>query len=356
VNTIELERKRYFDYLRVFASFAVVLLHIVASSMWSVPIGSFGWNAFNLMNSGVRWCVPVFVMISGALFLDPNRKQSIKKLYTHNIIRLLSALVFWCVVHAIETYCRSGEIKKSIQILITGQTHMWYLFMAMGLYIITPLVRKITESATLTKYFLLVGIVFTFLIPRTLNFISLLRIPDEYGILSNLSSANSKVNFNFTKGYVFYYVLGYYLSQNEIKPTVRKIIYCVGCLSVLVIANLTLWRSTVNGKIDETFYGNMTVLVLLSSVAVFTFGKYVLGAIKSKRINNLISLLARHSFGCYLVHLLVRNVFRYEFNMMANVKTEPIMTVVVLCLCTIVFSYLVSMMISKLGKWTRYII
>ena len=77
------QRVVYFDALRVFASLAVMVLHLAAQHWADVPVDSGAWRAFNGWNSAVRWCVPVFVMISGALFLE--RPIPLKKLCSRSM-------------------------------------------------------------------------------------------------------------------------------------------------------------------------------------------------------------------------------------------------------------------------------
>lgn len=62
------KRITYLDYLKVFATFAVIILHVVAQNWYITDVNSFGWKTLNVYSSMVRWAVPVFVMISGSLF------------------------------------------------------------------------------------------------------------------------------------------------------------------------------------------------------------------------------------------------------------------------------------------------
>ena len=83
----------YLDYLRVLATLAVFLLHISSQNWKNTDVNTFQWQIFNFTDSISRWCVAVFVMISGALFLG--RRHSIKKIYTKYIFRLVTAALFW---------------------------------------------------------------------------------------------------------------------------------------------------------------------------------------------------------------------------------------------------------------------
>ena len=67
----------YFDFLRIFATLAVMVLHVAAQNWYSTSVSSFEWQTFNFFNSIVRWGVPIFVMISGALFLNERETHTI---------------------------------------------------------------------------------------------------------------------------------------------------------------------------------------------------------------------------------------------------------------------------------------
>ena len=74
------QRVIYLDYLRIAATFCVVVLHISGQNWYTTSVNSFEWNVLNFYDSIVRWVVPIFVMISGALFLDNEKELSVNKL------------------------------------------------------------------------------------------------------------------------------------------------------------------------------------------------------------------------------------------------------------------------------------
>ena len=87
-NTSE-KRMLHYDLLRILAAFSVVMLHSASQFWYTLPVTDKDWLIMNSYDSLVRFGVPVFVMISGALFLSDDKKTDIKRLYTHNILRLL---------------------------------------------------------------------------------------------------------------------------------------------------------------------------------------------------------------------------------------------------------------------------
>lgn len=110
------QRIIYFDVLRIAATLGVMLLHI-SSQNWSVTnVTSFQWQTFNFFDSIVRWTVPIFVMISGALFLD--RDISIGKIFKNNIFRIITAFLF-------GQYYTPGLASRREQVL-KKPVYKWY--------------------------------------------------------------------------------------------------------------------------------------------------------------------------------------------------------------------------------------
>lgn len=91
----------YMDFLRVISMFAVIILHTASSKINSVDICGLNWQVLNFFDSATRWCVPIFVMISGILFLNPKKEISIGNIYKKYIPRLLVILFAWNFLYAI---------------------------------------------------------------------------------------------------------------------------------------------------------------------------------------------------------------------------------------------------------------
>ena len=73
--------------------FAVIVLHVSAGDRLQLSTESFEWQVHNIFNACSRWCVPVFVMISGAFFLDPAKEIPTQRIFRKYIPRRLIALV-----------------------------------------------------------------------------------------------------------------------------------------------------------------------------------------------------------------------------------------------------------------------
>ena len=88
----------YLEVLRVVSALAVVALHL-SSMNWYGYIGSFNWIVFTIIVGVMRFGVPVFFMISGALFLREDKEIVIKRMYTKYIFRMLVFLIFWAFIY-----------------------------------------------------------------------------------------------------------------------------------------------------------------------------------------------------------------------------------------------------------------
>lgn len=116
-NPFLTKRTWYYDALRIVAAFAVILIHTSSQNWESTDVHSPEWNIFNICDSIARWAVPVFTMISGALFLNGN--HSLEKIYKKNMFRIIIAFGFWSLIYGIVDYVstRRGGGKKLFHML-----------------------------------------------------------------------------------------------------------------------------------------------------------------------------------------------------------------------------------------------
>lgn len=152
---MEKRRLPYLDALRVLGAFFVVMVHVTSAGMHLCEPGTGAWRANTLINSLCHWAVPVFFMISGALFLDPRQEISVRKLYRKNLLRIVLCIGVWGFLYSLlDQYVYGTLSVKSIWIaaygILTNQTgyHLWFLYTLGMLYIAVPLFRLLTAHAT----------------------------------------------------------------------------------------------------------------------------------------------------------------------------------------------------------------
>ncbi len=335
-------RTLYLDILRIAATLFVVFFHQTGvAENPNIP-----WSEnFSIACQGItRWIVPIFVMISGALFLDNSKPLSIKKLYTKNIFRIVTAFLFWAVVYAVYHYSTPVFFIEGV---IMGRYHMWFLFMILGLYIMTPLLRKITSDKKATEYFLIVSAVFGIGI-ATFNMTPLADIaPGVSGyVFDNL-------NLGILAGYSFFFVLGYYLNKFGFgkKTTISLIMLGVlGCVVSIVLK--ILCKNVENGP---NYYNHFFLPITLECISVFLIGKCYLSKIKfSEIITKIILLLSKYSFGVYLVHDLILTMIRPWI--ISTFGQYPPVAILMATIVTFLISLAISAALNNIPFLKRYIV
>ncbi|QRM87790.1 acyltransferase family protein [Lacinutrix sp. WUR7] len=64
--------------LRTTTTIAVILLHVASKILYKYgQVSTEIWLTGNFYDSGVRFCVPIFFMLSGALLLDKDYELSV---------------------------------------------------------------------------------------------------------------------------------------------------------------------------------------------------------------------------------------------------------------------------------------
>lgn len=220
-----------------------------------------------IYNSLSRWSVPVFVMISGALFLDNSKKINIKRLFSKNIARIIKVFLFWSFIYAIYDGLYKNGLVGFIAGTIHGPFHFWFLKMLLGLYVVVPILRAVVSDRKLELYFISVCIMVTFFIPMFFPIIGHYDLKVKDFIVEYYNS----MGFGIVSGYIGYFVIGHYLSNYTIYPSIKKFFYLMGALGLLAVNLITYNVSYNSGAIYGELYGNLHIFTLFEASAIFIF-------------------------------------------------------------------------------------
>ena len=302
----------YFQWLRVFAAAAVVIMHTAAQGWNSAPVDSGQWLSLTFWDGLVRWPVPVFVMITGALFLP--KKTDLRRMLTRYIPRVAAAWAVWSGIHAIYG---GGDVLRAF---LGGHYHLWYLPFLVGVYLTIPFLQKIAEDDRLTGQLLAVSTLVALVIPWVADALAL--IPGMEGYVRTLEN---QLHFTFFFDLLSLLLLGHWLNRREIAPGHRRLLYGLGALGLAVTIFGTVWISRWAGRNVTLFFDQAAPNVLLSAAALFVFAKYHL-----TKLPKLVAVLAEWSFGIYLSHALVIEILgKYDISTLA---LNPLWSVPVLSL------------------------
>lgn len=339
----------YLDVARILATFAVIFIHAASSKPnWtSFGFETYEWNAFNFFTSCSRWAVPVFCMISGALFLDPDRKVDTKKLYTKNILRMIISYVFWSAFYIATRYESLRELTpaKIFKQFALGHYHMWFIFLIIGFYILVPVLRKITSDKNTLMYFTAISVIFTVVVP------TLLLLPK----LDWTSPAVSKMFMYMPVGYTCYFILGYVINKFEMKKWLKAAIYVLGPIAFAVTTIYTSLKSQETGKFNTDLNNYNTITVFLQTMFVFVVTKNIVEKIKfSPKAEKVLSTLSKDTFGIYFLHpFIILTLYR------ANLHTasfDPILSVIAVTLSTFIICEIVSHILNRIPIVKKYLV
>ena len=280
-------------HLRSLATVFMVMLHVAASAIYQHPIESSTWCIANFYDSLSRFCVPIFIMLSGTFMLNKNYTLDSTFIKT-KIMRLFYPFLVWSLFYALlnlKATIYDGKplnAIESIQFILYqlyqgSSFHLWYMYLIFFLYLTLPTLSQLLRTSPEKRYLLF--FIFWFLSIFICQFIW--------------------SPFAYFPGYLGYLVLGYYLSKSSLRGKKAAIsLYLIGCCITFIG---TYVASTQQGHFSELFYNFLTLNVLISSIGLYVFVKNI--HIKNPVLIYISKAIAANSFGIYLCHVIILRLF-----------------------------------------------
>lgn len=335
------------DIMRIFAILAVVMIHSSYEFLLDgYVISDSNYFIANVLDTISRFGVPFFVMISGALLLDEDKRMSWNIVLKKYVFNILILLFFWSLFYSIIYQIIFPVIKlKSVNAisildfvdaLINGHFHLWYLYMIIGLYLMTPLLRKFVDKDN--EKSVIIFILISVLIQFTEPLFQLGSI--YYQPLTYVSEFINKFQLQFFCGYTTYYILGWYIVHIGVKGKCKtRLLYLLGCTGL--IGTITLVQITKN---IDLCHSNMSILILLYSVSLFVFfTNFDTSKFSEKTRMNLIKL-SSFSFGVYAIHPLIWNICRLA----VSYTDDMFLYICIMFFVVLFISYILVFIISKI--------
>ena len=297
------------DAMRVAAMFAVVLLHVsgaVVGRRASMPATD--WWVAVVINSACRWCVPLFVMVSGALLLDPARREPLATFYRKRFLRVGIPLVFWTVFYLAATGLFGQarfSVGHAIERALGGEAFLgqYFLLLIVGLYAFVPFLRVFTAHAARHEQLL----AWIFCLVAAIGAIAIDVTRDQ-------EPSNA---FSWFAPYVGYFLAGHYLRQLEIQRRHAVVAGLIFVAMVLITAVSTGLLTDAEGMpAGKTFYLNLYLspTVVPMTLSAFVVLMYV-ARTDTGRLAGVMRTLAPCTFGVFLVHPLLL-ILLYKLRML----------------------------------------
>lgn len=331
----------YLDILKILAALFVIFNH------YSFVINGESYLSkvlFTVLFTICKMAVPLFVMVSGALLL--RKKTSYKEIFTKRIIRVFVPLVIVSMIYTFVYYdgLNFNNIFAFIVAIFTEyDIHyipywVWYLYMLMALYVMTPFLKKMLKGFKEKDYKIFFVI-----------FLIAVGIFNTIGPLSSVFGETKNINSHFT-GNLFtiavgYYVWGYYISKLKLNKKNVK------CAWIVLILSLFVGMAFVNYAVYHQGFNYNDVIdwsvlfVALPSAALFLLFKYYFKDYNNLKASKFISIISDSSFGVYLTHVFlfdylqklsfIKNILNYN-----TIVGCIVMVLIAFLLLSVVFYFL----------------
>lgn len=317
----------WLDVVRFIAMFTVVACHCTdpfnfypgtAPDIAQIKL----WGA--LYGALLRPCVPLFVMITGALLLPVRGEASV--FYKKRILRVLWPFLIWSVIYnlfpwftgvlglssavLLDFFPYSGEevARQSLAVSLDYiaqiplnfsivDVHMWYIYLLIGLYLYLPVfsawVEKASEKA---KLWFLVAFAVTTLLPYYNQFVA------QY--LWGTCSWNAFGMLYYFAGFNGYLLLGHYLRNLDwsMKKTlaIGLPMFAAGYVVTFFGFRYITALPEYTDEMLELFFTYCSLNVVVMTIPVFMLAKKA--NFRSERMRKALANLTLCGFGIYMIH------------------------------------------------------
>jgi surface polysaccharide O-acyltransferase-like enzyme len=344
------------SYLRIAAIGAVVLIHSSSGLVLNNAIrGSATWWVGVVLNRGAGWAVPVFIMVSGALLLAPRPNEGAAAFYRRRLDRIAIPLVVAHVGYFLVRWRLDHESLTASRIVADllhakVYTQLYFFWIILGLYVVTPLLRRALAGLTHREIALVGagGIGFMWAAYAATAILA------AVGATTTLWQPAALVLWI---PYLGYFVMGYALRDLGLRG--RWLALTIGLLLVATAASI--WQFVDGGGLLRSLViggGYQGLPVATSALAVFVIARSLVPATSrfavgtaSHRLRGLAAL----TLGVFVVHLVVlRYVWRLPGLSFANAEASVPVTLEA-WLITLIASFALCLVLARIPVLRRTI-
>lgn len=313
------------DILRSFAFLAVVLQHVLGAYVRRSDkvISLNEQKAIIFMFENIRFAVPLFVFLFGFFLLySPKGKFNYFKYLKSRTIQLLVPYIFVSIIYVFYDF-KVRDIETTFEVffkkLIFGQAeyHLWYVFMIFQFVILAPLFINLFSwiNSKVKKTWQLWIVVFIYIIV-CLFYLKLSGLINQTAALQTVFVRRRN---NFFMPWMIFFGMGCIIGSNYnyFKLIISKAlpISIVVYIFSIVYAykrsvSFMLKDNTVSFYINDFLSPKYSLVILVN---IFMLIGLAVIISKSDIISKLGAFISRHSYGAYLIHVLVMN--RISFNL-----------------------------------------
>ena len=339
------------DLVRTVAILFVILLHASIEPNLNVdfmsPQGVELWWTADVYGSIARTAVPLFIMLTGALLLQPEKAdESLRVFFKKRWNRIGVPIFFWAIVfYAWDFFVKKQTFTPTIIVqdaLAGPYVHFWYVYLLVGLYLLTPVFRVVVAHADwkIIKYFLWVWFIGT-------GIVSLLTLSSDI----SPQAVWFKDNVFILTGAIGYFVLGAFWARLKFRSS---LLYAALALSVLwTIFGTFLLTSTIGESYSAFFLDASSFSTIIASAALFL----ILASIHNKKIetklprfSQVLRIISLNTLPIYLFHVIILETLQqgYLGFQISVTNLNPILSIPLLTGVTLLLSLAIIVPLKKI--------
>lgn len=384
------QREVWVDWLRVFACLLVMIVHS------SEPFYLNGYDTLILTDADLAWAsaidsaarmsVPLFV-IASAYLLFPLR-YSAGEFCRKRAIRILIPFVLWSVIYAVFNGNAWSNLKYLLLNFNFSASHLWFVYMLLGLYIIMPILSPWAKQVGKTELKVYIGIwLFTTILPLVRDCMTQGHVSFTYGPtyiprqadypLWGECSWNPNGTFYYMSGCMGYLLVGLYLRRFVSNLSWKQVL--MRALPLLIIGfaiieggfvakalKLNGGEFPIKGNWGTTIWMETTWHNDTLGVALMTIGTALLmKMIKAQGAfyRHIILPISKASYGMYLMHLMllpaISTALRQAMGMgaegMLGCMTTPVI-IMLTAIITFTVTAILSIVLQRIPAIGKYIV
>lgn len=331
------ERDCALDFVRVISMLSVILLHATSTLIFAPSqylLG--GLSLAYIINQGVRYCVPLFFLLSGLSLELSFRPQSYGTFVLSRAKKIVLPYLCWTTVYYIvlEEYYSVSELMQAI-LLGKAAPHLYFIVALMQLYLLyLPLHFWLKRKPYLT-----LGVVFLS---------SLLTQWGVYLMLFQVFLLPAVSRPYILKTFIpwlFYFFLGMLLAETAEKWKAFAYRYRWS----LLLATLLFSAFYIVDSAATRSYDLSVKPLLFFYVPLVFFSLYGMGKRCTNRavLRRGIEALSRHSMTVFFCHIWVLTTLR------GRVVLEGTSGMLLLCALTVIFSILFAVVFDHLLRQAK---
>ncbi len=297
------------NLIRTLAITLVILLHAANTPLKASFVPDAYWWTAVVYKSIALPCVPLFVMLSGALLLKRSKlNEPIRVFLKKRLNRLGLAIVFWGAIYLVWSFFITQSPVTLLNVvdgifysLFSGAYyHFWFIYLIIGLYLATPILRSVIAGKRKVVRYLII-----------LWFIGVAIIP-----LVEMTAGHTLNPITFVlSGWLGYFVLGSYLKRVKLRSA---ILYGILIISFVwtIFGNWLMNYPLECMQCNNYFFDYLSANIIVGSFALFLillkFHRDWPGK-KHTTLNRIVKAISANTLPIFLGHIIILESFERGF-------------------------------------------